>query len=448
MKSTYDFEENNKKYNLETFFNLDIILSKTCYFKGEIIKGKIKIIPKDIVKKSFMQSSIIGNVVLEENYNYKYGKNNINEEVILFKYPIELPKFDGNKIIEGMEMDFEYEVPKNSYPSCLIDNTTYVRHILIFDFSMVEAKKSTLIIIKNDQYFTAFNELYKAPVEAFIKTGKHKYAIFYMGEMSAVLKLVKNAFTYNEPIKFYLDLDCTGLSIRIQKIYISIILSINKNNKLDHKTPYSKTESIITEKTFSLIEDKKYHLEDAIQMPKNNPSAIYKKLDSDNRKYSQKFKNINLYPSCFNGLVSCQYFLRIMLETNTLFSTNEYASIPIDLFENEKFDDTEGIKDGNNIINPETTVGNNKNKKINSDFNKPIKHSNTMTIKESNKDISQSTKEFNKKDDVLSNSNTFKNNLNSKNNNIINNKNEINNNEEITDGFDAPPSISNSSDKK
>ena len=47
MKSTYDFEENNKKYNLNTFFDIDIILPKTCYFKGELIKGKIKIVPKD-----------------------------------------------------------------------------------------------------------------------------------------------------------------------------------------------------------------------------------------------------------------------------------------------------------------------------------------------------------------------------------------------------------------
>ena len=181
MKSTYDFEENNKKYNLNTFFDIDIILPKTCYFKGELIKGKIKIVPKDIVKKSFLQCAIIGNAILEENYNYKLRASspNINEEIILFKYPTEIPKFDGEKIIDGMEIPFEYEVPKNSYPSCLIDDNTYVRHILTFDFSMIEAKKSILIIIKNDQYFTGFNEFYKAPVETTIRTGKHKYAIFY-----------------------------------------------------------------------------------------------------------------------------------------------------------------------------------------------------------------------------------------------------------------------------
>ena len=54
MEKEYDFEENNKKYNLETYFKIDITLQKTCYFKGEIIKGKIKITPKDIVKKKFI----------------------------------------------------------------------------------------------------------------------------------------------------------------------------------------------------------------------------------------------------------------------------------------------------------------------------------------------------------------------------------------------------------
>ena len=54
MDTAYDFEENNKRYNLSQYFQIDITLQKTCYFPGEIIKGKMKIVPKDLVKKKFI----------------------------------------------------------------------------------------------------------------------------------------------------------------------------------------------------------------------------------------------------------------------------------------------------------------------------------------------------------------------------------------------------------
>ena len=250
MKVQYDFEEYNKKYNLNTFFKIEIKLEKTCYFKGELIKGKIKLIPQDIVKKSLLLSPIIGNVILQELYNYKLAPNgsNVTEENILFKYPIDIPKMDGNKIITGIELPFEYPVPKDSYPSVIINNYSYVRHILIFDFPNIEAKKSVLIIIKNDQYFTEFNQLYKSPAETKISTGKHKYAIFYMGEVSAVLKLFKNAYAYEESIPITLEIDCTNLSIKIERVIITIFALIKKNNKQDHSKIDSKIEKVVLEK--------------------------------------------------------------------------------------------------------------------------------------------------------------------------------------------------------
>ena len=143
------FRAINKKYNDETFFNIEIVLEKTCFAKGEIIKGKIKLIPKDILKKSMLINSTLGNVILEEIHNYKMNQNgaNISEENLLFKYPITIPQFDTNSIIQGMEVPFEYSTPLNTYPSCIIDINTYVRHILTFDFPTLEAKKSTLIIV-------------------------------------------------------------------------------------------------------------------------------------------------------------------------------------------------------------------------------------------------------------------------------------------------------------
>ena len=114
MKSEYDFQEHNKKYCLETFFKIDIILEKTCYFRGEEIKGKIKITPNDLVKKSLLLSDIIGNATLEESYSYKLSpkSSEVSEDTILFKYPMEIGKFNGDKIIQGMEVEFKYPVPQ------------------------------------------------------------------------------------------------------------------------------------------------------------------------------------------------------------------------------------------------------------------------------------------------------------------------------------------------
>ena len=442
MKSEYDFEENNKKYALETFFQIDITLEKTCYSKGEMIKGKIKIIPKDVVKKSYLLSNTIGNVILQECYNYRTtpkGKD-ITEENILFKYPTDIPKFDGNKIIEGTEMAFEYPVPKDAYPSVIIDNNCYVRHILIFDFPSIEAKKSTLIIVKNDQYFNSINNLYKAPAEATITTCKHKFAIFYKGEVKSKIKLFKNAFAYNESIPFTLEIDCSNLTINITKVHISILLNIRFNNKLDHKIPILKTEKLILEKSISLNEEQRnFNLEDIIQLPDKNPGDIYRRLDSNDSKYSKKFKNVYLYPCCYNGLISCEYYIKMTLETDTLFSTNEFTTIQLDFYEEDKNKDenkNENKTMEENLMSVMTPMGNK--------FKKPLGHANTMK-KEEKKEV-QIKPSKTDKDFLIKKNNENKINENS-DNNKINNDSENDKNESNNE-FDAPPSVINSNKNK
>ena len=437
MKTDYEFEEFNKKYNLETFFKIEIKLEKTCYFRGELLKGKLKIIPQDIVKKSLLLSSIIGNVILQEVYNYRFTYNgyNITEANILFKYPLEIPKFDGDKIITGMEIPFEYPVPKDSYPSVIIDAFSYVRHILLFDFPSIEAKKSVLIIIKNEQYFTGINSLYKSPAEAKISTGKHKYAIFYIGEIHAVLKLFKNVYSYEESIPITLEIDVTKLSINIQNVFISIFVLIRKNNRQDHSRIDSKIEKVVLEKFLPLHGNiKKYHIEDIIQLPKkDNPHDIYKQLDLDERIYSEKFKNVTLLPACYNGLISCEYHIKMLLETDTLFCTNEFTTLQIDLYEdNKNSNQNENFANSLEEIKVMTPMGNN--------FNKPM-HSTTIKNEEIIK------KEDIKTNKTFDNNNNININLNSDVNfNLINNDIEVDK-IDMTDGNEAPPSIVNQEDK-
>ena len=442
MRTDYEFEEFNKKYNLSTFFKIEIKLEKTCYFRGELIKGKMKIVPQDIVKKSLLLSSIIGNVILQEIYNYRFSSNgsNISESNILFKYPLELPKFDGDKIITGVEIPFEYPVPKDSYPSVIIDAYSYVRHILIFDFPNIEAKKSVLIIIKNDQYFTGINGLYRSPAEAKISTCKHKYAIFYMGELSAVLKLFKNVYSYEESIPITLEIDCTNLSITIQNVFISIFVLIRKNNKQDHNKIDSKIEKVVLEKFLPLQgTKKKYHIEDIIQLPKkDNPHAIYKQLDLDERIYSQKFKNVTLLPSCHKGLISCEYHIKMMLETDTLFSTNEFTTLLVDLYEeNKSSNENENSANSIDEINLMTPMGNKLNKPMHSSTIKKEEIIQKEDIKKS-KTFEQKNKNDNDNINI---------NLNSDDNfNLINNNIEVDK-IDMPEGNEAAPSMVNQKNK-
>ena len=325
----YEFEENNQKYNDETNFTINIKINKTCYFKGEKVKGNISLITKNIIKKSLLLCPITATASLEELYNYRLSVNGYDttQEKILFKYPMSIPKFTGDNLINGLSFPFEFQIPDDINPSFIIDNSSYIRHILKFDFSTINSKKSTIIIIKNDRHFFEYNELYKSPAEYTYRTYKHKYAVFHMGYLNAKISLNKNAFTYDEVIPIVIDLDCSTLRITIPRVHIFIILVIKKNYKSENKY-LSKTEKICFKKTIKLQKQNNYHLNDLLKLNVNTPSKIYQQLENDNRIYSEKYKDIELYPSCYDGLITCEYFIKVRFETDTIFSI-----IPIDFYE-------------------------------------------------------------------------------------------------------------------
>ena len=410
-KNNLDFENNNEKYNKEKFFTVNIELKKTCFFKGELLKGKVTIKAKSTIKKSLLNCTIPANATLLEVHNYKLKErdNDTTEEFILFKYPVNIPLFTADNVLDGVTVPFEFQICHNAYPSCIFGMDSYIRHILTFDFPTIETKKSTVIIIKNSKYFTEFNELYKTPAEVSLKTFKHKYGLFYMGEFTCTLKLLKNAFSYNENIPFVIDIDCSKLKIRLTRIFICLMLAISKKSKTNQKKSLSRIEKKVTSKTFSFSKVKdKYHLEEVMKLPKGNPYEIYKQLDEDNRCYGEKFKDVLLFPSCYDGFLTCEYYFKIVLETNTLFSTDEYLIMPIDLYtkENEKKDIEEdkemtfeklrhiseenfitpmGINPGNNFISRSKTII--EEKKNNNEDNNIINIPSNKTLKPYNKNF-------------------------------------------------------------
>ena len=123
-----------------------------------------------------------------------------------------------------------------------------------------------------------------------------------------------------------------------------------------------------------------------ISPPELNPKVIYSMLDNDHRSHKEKFKNIKLFPACYDGLLTCEYFIKFEFDLDSWFTTNEDFSIPLDFGElcNEftptpkkpVFDPFITNKNNqNNIINEddlpdENEIYKNKNSKDNK-FTKP-----------------------------------------------------------------------------
>ena len=337
--------------NPENDISLDIELNKTCFSKDEYIYGIIVLTPKinSFIKEFLNPYALIS---IQEKHNYEYldssydqendeikpTKKSINEFKTLIKTQYNFSNYLNSSMIPCLKIQFRIKVPNNAYPSCLFDKNTFVIHYLTIEFESLKAKKSEIIIIKNSPYFTKENGLLKIPAVYKHILTKHKYVIFDCGYMEVKITSEKNICPYNENLPIEINIDCSKLDkIKVKGVKIYIYRSYKKNNPNNKKIIYEKKIEEIVRKTLPLREgEKTYHIEDGIKLPLSsndlNPEEVYKILDKDKREPNLKFNNIKLYPSCNGGLLSCLYYITIVIETNTLFSTNEEIIIPIDFY--------------------------------------------------------------------------------------------------------------------
>lgn len=385
-----DFET-DKNYNFEKNVSMIVELNKTCYSSGEIITGTIIL----SAKEGLIQTQLLNPyamITLEEKHYYEYtemvydyinkkstSKKKIEQEnKPLLSIPMDFSNFIGANILTGIQIPFQFKIPETAYPSCFFDSTTYVKHFLILDFHSIGARKTNIIVIKNNIYFSNYNGLLKAPASYSKEITKYKYGFFNYGSFNATATLPKNIFSYNEDIPFLIDIECPKLSIAIKSLRIVIYRVERKNYQKDHKVRRSKRKMEIINKIIPLTKGETiYHIEDVIKLPHSpvdlNPKEVYLILDKDKRKVGEKFKNVLLFPSCYNGLLTCQYYIDIIFEMDTWFSSNEKFKIPLDFYEpfismdnsNEK-----SFYQKNNIYN--TSLNNNNYQKptiYNNEFN-------------------------------------------------------------------------------
>ena len=343
----YDFDT-DKKYNYENSIAMKVELGKTCFSPGEYLNGGILLIQKQSSLIKYLQTPN-ATLYLTEHAYYTYSENEYNprtgkqeyvtkvaEEFIpLLNIPLNFSNFMNADISNTLKLPFTIQIPLRIYPSCYFSSSTYVKHYLTIDFPSIGAKKSVIIVIKNPQYFSIYNHLYQSPAICYKETTKHSLIFFSKGSFSATLKLDKNAFAYDEQIPFEIKLDLTKMSLNIKNIKITIIRYYSKNKRFDHSKSYYKNSTIIAKKTCDVPKDQKIvYIKDFIILDSDkNPKNAYLKLDNDFRKTSEKFNGINLFPTCVGGLLSVEHFMKMELVMDTLWSTNEEAKIPIDLYE-------------------------------------------------------------------------------------------------------------------
>jgi hypothetical protein len=186
---------------------------------------------------------------------------------------------------------------------------------------------------------------------------KHKL-FFSQGSFTASIKLDKNAFAYDEFVPFQVDIDLSKMSLNIKKIKVSLRRGINKNYQYNHAQNYQREIEGVGKKYLEFNSNqKKIHIEDVLAIDADkNPKNIYKTLDKDNRKTSEKYNGIKLYPTCYGGLLSVEYFIKMEIEMDTVWSTNEEFVIPIDFYE--------PFSTGQNI-NPQPNMPNSQNNQEN-----------------------------------------------------------------------------------
>ena len=409
------------KYNYEKEVSLSIELSKTCYSKGEIINGTLILTPKPNSTYTELLSPY-AKISFQEKQTYEFleifnekdrdiikpKKKNIQEINPLGIYPMNFSNYINAKMVPSLKIPFQIKAPDNAYPSCFCGKDCYIIHFLTCEFESLQVKKSVPIIIKNNYYFSLENNLLKMPKVERKTITKHTFGVISCGSFEVTITLEKNICPYNDNLPIVIDIDCSRLKvIKIKGVKIYLYRNYRKNTQKNKNVIKEEKTEEISIKVLPLKEgEKAYHVEDGIKLPKSsnnlNPEEVYKLLDKDKRPGYEKFENIKLFPSCSGGLLSCHYYIKVLIETNTLFSTNEEIQIPIDFYSpfnnNDVTENSNNIKTNYNIKENIKEGDTNENININNeiDINSNLNINQQVFIQE-NKSNKEETKKENKK---------------------------------------------------
>ena len=185
------------KYNTKGDIDIILSLNKVCYYPGENIKGKIKLIPKIVLYQEWKKNELIIKITQYGQYTYseEEGKSKMSDEVNLVN---NIFKFnDLNE--KDNEIEINFILPKYTPPSIYIDKDNYVKNFITIEYPYFHVKRTWVFIVKNHfkYHFTKIN--FESP---FIYQSIYNKKRFNKNKGSCQLKLnlQRNFFLYDERI--------------------------------------------------------------------------------------------------------------------------------------------------------------------------------------------------------------------------------------------------------
>ena len=394
---------NNNEFDIKEFIcekklSINISVEKIIYFPGEEIKGFVYIQGKGTLANPLFIYSLV-KVSISQIYYYEYDvetkiESDLGEEKFKLKIPFvdkvkeketqiiystmfNYSQYLGTNLIDGLKLPFQIILPNNIEPTFYFKNT-YIRHILTFDFYEYESKTSISFIIKNPRFFSLENKSLKEPLTVFKDMTKSKFIFFSQGKIAIYITSKSNSYKYGDKIPLEITIDSSELNINLIGIQVKFDRYIQFNNKNDKNSIKEFFTHNLFCKEIKFEEKKNNYKYNIIISPKNDdycfePDIFYSIIEANYLKLN--FPEIDLFPFCSGGLINCLYLINVKLYFDSLATTDETISIPIELY----FDNNKNDINKNEIIlnNPYNEIFKeddiNENLNINSINNNRIK---------------------------------------------------------------------------
>ena len=394
---------NNNEFDIKEFIcekklSINISVEKIIYFPGDEIKGFVYIQGKGTLTNPLFIYSLV-KVSISQIYYYEYDvetkiESDLGEEKFKLKIPFvdkvkeketqiiystmfNYSQYLGTNLIDGLKLPFQIILPNNIEPTFYFKNS-YIRHILTFDFYEYESKTSIGFIIKNPRFFSLENKSLKEPLTVFKDMTKSKFIFFSQGKIAVYITSKSNSYKYGDKIPLEITIDSSELNINLIGIQIKFDRYIQFNNKNDKNSIKEFFTHNLFCKEVKFEEKKNNYKYNIIISPKNDdycfePDIFYSIIEANYLKLN--FPEIDLFPFCSGGLINCLYLINVKLYFDSLATTDETISIPIELY----FDNNKNDINKNEIIlnNPYNEIFKeddiNENLNINSINNNRIK---------------------------------------------------------------------------
>ena len=398
MEIIHNNEFDIKEFICEKKLSINISVEKIIYFPGEEIKGFVYIQGKGTLANPLFIYSLV-KVSISQIYYYEYDvetkiESDLGEEKFKLKIPFvdkvkeketqiiystmfNYSQYLGTNLIDGLKLPFQIILPNNIEPTFYFKNS-YIRHILTFDFYEYESKTSIGFIIKNRRFFSLENKSLKEPLTVFKDMTKSKFIFFSQGKIAVYITSKSNSYKYGDKIPLEITIDSSELNINLIGIQVKFDRYIQFNNKNDKNSIKEFFTHNLFCKEIKFKEKKNNYKYNIVIVPKNDdycyePDIFYSIIEANYLKLN--FPEIDLFPFCSGGLINCLYLINVKLYFDSLATTDETISIPIELY----FDNNKNDINKNEIIlnNPYNEIFKeddiNENLNINSINNNKIK---------------------------------------------------------------------------